>query len=104
MADYEMPNQPCPRCGYPLDMAGSFPDDGSGERPPEPGDSTVCIGCAALLTFDAEMHLCEFTAEQLEALPIDDLMMLMQVRAMVVHAQRARDHQPPQRGTERSEP
>lgn len=45
--DYEhlTPRQNCPHCGYPIDRSAGQ------DRPPEPGDFTVCFHCGAVLSF-----------------------------------------------------
>jgi hypothetical protein len=49
-----VPASPCPTCGTELDGAANV----HGPSPlPEPGDLTVCIECAALLTYSATLSL-----------------------------------------------
>jgi hypothetical protein len=48
-----MQQQLCPKCMVMLDAA----TNASGHNAPVPGDFTVCINCAAILTFDTDMQL-----------------------------------------------
>lgn len=89
--DHRTKLQPCPHCSYPLDAAFN-PDAGRG---PEPGDATVCINCAALLYFGEGMTLHEYTVAELEALPADELMDMLKVRAIVVRTQEDLFNTPP---------
>lgn len=42
----------CPKCNHKLDAAAAVPD---AAQYPRPGDLTICINCAAILFFDAEL-------------------------------------------------
>jgi hypothetical protein len=59
-------NDQCPVCGATLNAAG-IPDDPQA-RPPEPGDLSVCIRCAWVLMFDAELRLVEAPRALLDSL------------------------------------
>ena len=54
LKDYHIPPCHCPRCGRKLDGAL---EASPGERGPMPGDFTVCIYCAEVLTFAKDMSL-----------------------------------------------
>lgn len=43
----------CPECGKRLDAATGLTSD----RPPKPGDISVCVGCHAVLEFDDYLRL-----------------------------------------------
>lgn len=55
--------QLCPKCGKTLDAATNVVRDAM----PDPGDVTVCIGCAAVLQFGPEMKLSEAKIEEMPA-------------------------------------
>jgi hypothetical protein len=52
----------CPRCGTPVDAATGVFDARDGS--PGPGDVTVCLYCAAVSVFDADLRLRPPTAEE----------------------------------------
>lgn len=54
MNTFRLGLQLCPKCGYELDAATKVQGDNGG---PEPGDVTVCIGCATVLEFGPELKL-----------------------------------------------
>ncbi len=49
-----MPASACPDCGYAVDAASAV----GHKTKPAPGDISVCMSCTAILTFDADLHLC----------------------------------------------
>lgn len=49
----------CPACGHRLTHATGISTD----SPPEPGDLSVCIRCAAVLIFGPDMVLEKFTGK-----------------------------------------
>ena len=53
----------CPACGHKLNAASS-------DQPCEPvqGDLSVCIACATLLVFDADLSLLQLSKQALEEL------------------------------------
>ena len=65
MKTFRMQMQLCPNCGYELDAATKV--EGS-KGAPEPGDVTVCMGCAALLQWDSEKKL---TPARLDEMPAE---------------------------------
>lgn len=54
MTVFDLPGQACPSCGVTLDAARC--SDGSAKAP-EPGDSTLCFHCGAVLMWDWRMEL-----------------------------------------------
>ena len=61
--DWRVPSSVCPSCGYELSGAGAAPGDPD-PRPPSPGDTTVCIRCAAALIFDKDLKARRPTPEE----------------------------------------
>lgn len=55
MKTFRLEVQLCPKCGYTLDAATKV--EGT-KGAPEPGDLTVCLGCASVLQFGPELKLC----------------------------------------------
>lgn len=55
----------CPTCDYTLTAAtGVHGEDG----PPAEGDATLCLNCAQLLTYQADLTLRKMTADEVRAL------------------------------------
>jgi hypothetical protein len=79
--------EPCPKCGYLLDAASGLDH----EESPTAGDFTLCLSCAAILVFDAELHVVLASVAALEALDADTFMQLMRVRQCVIRVQEKRD-------------
>jgi len=46
-----IPKQRCWNCGYEMDATS----EAYGDRPPRPGDITLCISCGAAAVFDKEL-------------------------------------------------
>jgi hypothetical protein len=65
----------CPKCGYNLSAATS--DVGA---TPEPGDYSICIECYAFLRFDDNLKLIALTEEELDELPQEIFMVLIDAR------------------------
>jgi hypothetical protein len=63
--EYHLPLAICPACGHSLNAADSVAPP---HRKPEPGDWTVCIGCAGVLEFDGNLR---FTAIPEPALELE---------------------------------
>lgn len=61
------PHARCPWCRTKLDAAS----DPVGDATPKPGDLSVCINCAAMLTFGDDLKLRALSAKEIAALPID---------------------------------
>jgi hypothetical protein len=59
----------CPFCGCLWDAAGKA--DGSVWKPPQAGDTTVCLNCAEVLVFETPTELRKLTPEDQVALAID---------------------------------
>ena len=58
-------NKPlCPVCANILDAAGAM----RGEASPRPGDFTLCLKCATILCFTAEMNLAVATEDEMAEL------------------------------------
>lgn len=51
--DARLPESRCPKCNQLLDAATST----EGDHHPSPGDISVCINCAEVLTFDEDLLL-----------------------------------------------
>jgi hypothetical protein len=52
-SEYEVPSHPCPKCGCKLDRASNTTSDGMVEE----DDFTVCIKCATVLRYNADLSL-----------------------------------------------
>jgi hypothetical protein len=65
MNTFRMQLQLCPECGYELDAATKVQGD---KGAPEPGDVTVCMGCASVLEFGPELEL---SVANLDDMPAD---------------------------------
>lgn len=61
-------SNPCPECGESLDGVTPATDD---DRPPEPGDLSVCAYCGVMLQFDADLKSQPLTAEEFVELPVE---------------------------------
>ncbi|HEV8502965.1 MAG TPA: hypothetical protein VGR63_15425, partial [Casimicrobiaceae bacterium] len=59
-----MPPSMCPRCGRLADGAMEM----GGDRPPQPGDLTVCINCVGVSSYDARLQLVRVDAPELAAM------------------------------------
>lgn len=59
-----MPESACPWCGTPTSGSGS-----TQEKPPEPGDHTICVRCGGVASYTDQMHLRKITGEEWAALP-----------------------------------
>ena len=58
----------CPACGYVFELASTV----SGEEvKPQPGDVTICFGCADVLVFGPDMLTRAITADERAAWPTD---------------------------------
>ena len=58
----------CPNCQHPLDAAGTM--DGSAAKP-EKDDLTICLHCAAVLQFNADLTLRQPTPEEVIEFPAE---------------------------------
>lgn len=63
--DYATKPSLCPRCGYGLDRCFNT----QRERAPKPGDITVCMSCALVMTFTEDMSERALTVDEIQALP-----------------------------------
>lgn len=54
----------CPACGYQVDAASSL----EGDDRPGPGDISLCLRCAAILEFGADLRPVAASAETLASL------------------------------------
>jgi len=58
MSDPEIPEAACPHCGYKSDRASEIRGSGHVRSAvPEPGDFTLCFGCAGVLKFGPDLTL-----------------------------------------------
>ena len=62
---HRVPASRCPCCGLLNDGASGGPTK------PEPGDLTVCIGCAAMLQFGQTLELERLSRPEFEELPAE---------------------------------
>ena len=80
----------CPTCGKLTDAATSIPPG----RQPQPGDLSVCLYCAALLTFesaeDGTLVCRAFTDAEVESLDPETKLAFMAAYTAVVQVQRRR--------------
>ena len=63
-SDHRVPQAKCPLCGHTLDAASGVNTDAS----PDPGDYSVCIGCASPLTYRDDLTLRALTAPEIAAM------------------------------------
>lgn len=60
--------QPCPWCGFLLDMHSLVAQGDEPDASPEPGDFTLCTRCGQVGAYDADLRLRRLTlAENMEA-------------------------------------
>lgn len=78
--DFEIPASTCPSCGYRMDRAGNL----TGKGAPEPGDLTMCFGCAEVLAFNDDMTHRVVAPEEFLDLPMEVRRMFLRLRE--VHA------------------
>ncbi len=71
----------CPACGHQLDGAC----DPIGDARPKPDDISVCIECASVLAYNADLTLRIASDDDLRALPPELLVRLALFRATVNH-------------------
>ncbi len=76
-----MPPQPCTRCAKLLDA-----NDGEAGHVPRPGSFTVCVECAALHVFSAEMLLVAVSPDEFAALPTDFQDEIASIQTLIVLA------------------
>ena len=62
--DHRVPQAKCPLCGHKLDAASGINTDAS----PDPGDYSVCIGCASPLIYRDDLTLRPLTAPEMAAM------------------------------------
>jgi hypothetical protein len=62
MPTHLMPVTPCPYCNAP-NNAATDPD--GEDRPPRPGDVTICISCGEFLLFDADLRTVKPSEDEL---------------------------------------
>ena len=80
MNDARLPATLCPECGYAFDSAESM----MGHRRPEPGDLSVCLSCAALLVFDADLRPSRSaTVEDVRGMPQDMALTIAAARSHI---------------------
>ena len=77
----------CPVCGHKLDASTRVEADG---HKPKPGSISVCIECAAVLTFDEGMHLRLMTAEEVRTLPDETFREVARYQAAVIKQRETR--------------
>lgn len=61
MKSIRMPKSNCPYCKHELDGATSFKN-----YTPSPEDVTLCLECAGICQFDADMNLIQFDLDHIE--------------------------------------
>lgn len=80
MTDYRHPKTACPCCGKTLNASGA---SGNDEGAPGEGDLSVCIYCATILVFDANMTLRLLPQAELETLPEETLIELHKMQTAI---------------------
>ena len=60
-------NEVCPNCGYTHNRA-SLMSNTADQAPPKPGDLTICLNCATVLTFDEKVNQVPISLEAFENL------------------------------------
>ncbi len=75
------PDVVCAECGKQMDCA-------SGPGAPEPGDFSLCIGCASLNVFDAQLHLRAPTHDEMLAASADADVQTLRRAILAVNARR----------------
>lgn len=71
----------CPWCGGRISAATNF----QSETPePKPGDLSVCIGCAGLLTFNDDLTVRKFADDDLFNLETDERVEFLKMRAIIL--------------------
>jgi hypothetical protein len=88
-----VPTSACPVCHHTLDAAGTMPGERT-PRPPEPGDHTICMACLAVLTYTDTMGVRHVPPAELSALPMDELIPILQLRADLQRFQAAMGMRP----------
>lgn len=63
---YQVPRCACPTCGHMLTAASATCVQAP--SPPKPGDLTICISCAEILTYGADLDLARAPAAELASL------------------------------------
>ena len=63
-----LPESVCPRCGYKTDAATMLEDD---HAVPKPGDVSICMKCAHVRKFGADLRLVELTGDETVELATD---------------------------------
>lgn len=71
MESYRVKPSACPECGKRNDSARYVQGGGRKRRGPEPGDVTICFGCAGILEFDEDLNLVTAEAETRAAVAAD---------------------------------
>jgi len=70
LRDTRVPATPCPYCGHHLDGAMAS-DPKTPDATPKDGDLCVCINCAQILVFNADLTGRAATAAELRELRLD---------------------------------
>lgn len=60
MKSTDIPNQPCPDCGYRVEAA----TETAGHASPSPGDASLCFGCNQIHIFGEGLILRKPTKEE----------------------------------------
>jgi hypothetical protein len=64
MKTTSLPDSNCPACGYSCNAVSDVRQDAI----PQPGDTSICLNCGQILTFDPEMLLRKATAAEISDL------------------------------------
>ena len=80
---YRMPTQNCPACGTRLDAASGLCED---TPRPKAGDFTVCIDCAALMTFTKSLTVALVDPGGMKKIHPDDLADIRRAQAAIRRA------------------
>lgn len=68
MNEYVTPTDQCPFCSHSIDRAADLVVSAREDRPPRPGDLTLCLNCLTALEWNPEMRLQLFDETNLEPL------------------------------------
>lgn len=73
---HKTPKDACPVCEYEVDRASGVNTD----TPPQEGDLSICLRCAAVLVFDEDLHLGIFPDDDVKLLHPEDRAAIEAVR------------------------
>lgn len=65
---HRLSSHSCPRCGHTMDCASGL----SGDRPPGPGDISLCINCGGIALYTEDLQLREPTGGEEYEIRVSD--------------------------------